>query len=40
MVVAARVLGSEQFGIYALALAVVGFLQILLDLTVEESLTK
>lgn len=39
-VVAARVLGLEQFGIFATALAVVGFFQILLDLTVEESLTK
>jgi O-antigen/teichoic acid export membrane protein len=40
MVVAARVLGPEQFGVYALALAIVGFFQILLDLTVEDSLTK
>lgn len=39
-VVAARVLGLEQFGVFATALAVVGFFQILLDLTVEESLTK
>ena len=39
-IVAARVLGLEQFGIYATALAVVGFFQALLDLTVEESLTK
>lgn len=39
-IVAARVLGLEQFGVFATALAVVGFFQILLDLTVEESLTK
>jgi O-antigen/teichoic acid export membrane protein len=39
-VVAARVLGLEQFGVFATALAAVGFFQVLLDLTVEESLTK
>jgi O-antigen/teichoic acid export membrane protein len=39
-IVAARVLGLDEFGVYATALAVVGFFQILLDLTVEESLTK
>jgi len=39
-IVAARVLGLQQFGVYATALAVVGFFQSLLDLTVEESLTK
>lgn len=39
-IVAARVLGLEQFGVFATALAVVGFFQALLDLTVEESLTK
>jgi O-antigen/teichoic acid export membrane protein len=39
-IVAARVLGLEQFGVFATALAVVGFFQILLDLTVEDSLTK
>ena len=39
-VVAARVLGLEEFGVFATALAAVGFFQILLDLTVEESLTK
>jgi O-antigen/teichoic acid export membrane protein len=39
-VVAARVLGLEEFGVYATALAAVGFFQTLLDLTVEESLTK
>ena len=39
-IVAARVLGLEEFGVYATALAAVGFFQTLLDLTVEESLTK
>jgi O-antigen/teichoic acid export membrane protein len=39
-IVAARVLGSDEFGVFATALVVVGFFQILLDLTVEESLTK
>ncbi|RDI74284.1 Polysaccharide biosynthesis protein [Gaiella occulta] len=39
-VVASRVLGLERFGLYATALAVASFLQTLLDLTVEESLTK
>ncbi len=39
-VVASRVLGLESFGIYATALAVASFFQTLLDLTVEESLTK
>jgi len=39
-IVAARVLGREEFGVFATALVVVGFFQILLDLTVEESLTK
>jgi PST family polysaccharide transporter len=39
-VVAARELGLEEFGVFATALAAVGFFQILLDLTVEESLTK
>jgi O-antigen/teichoic acid export membrane protein len=40
MIVAARTLGLEEFGVFATALAAVGFFQILLDLTVEESLTK
>jgi len=40
MVVAARVLGKNDFGVFATALAAVGFFQILLDVTVEESLTK
>jgi O-antigen/teichoic acid export membrane protein len=39
-VVATRVLGLEDFGVYATALAAVGFFQVLLDLTVEEPLTK
>lgn len=39
-IVAARALGLQDFGVYATALAAVGFFQILLDLTVEESLTK
>ena len=39
-IVAARVFGREDFGVFATALVVVGFFQILLDLTVEESLTK
>jgi O-antigen/teichoic acid export membrane protein len=39
-IVAARVLGLEEFGVFATALVVVGFFQTLLDLTVEESLTK
>lgn len=39
-IVAARALGREEFGVFATALVVVGFFQILLDLTVEESLTK
>jgi O-antigen/teichoic acid export membrane protein len=40
MIIAARVLGREEFGVFATALAAVGFFQVLLDLTVEESLTK
>src|SRR5438132_12987110 len=39
-VVAARVLGLREFGVFATALAAVGFFQVLLDVTVEESLTK
>ncbi|MGH3137678.1 MAG: lipopolysaccharide biosynthesis protein [Gaiellaceae bacterium] len=39
-IIAARILGLEEFGVFATALAAVGFFQILLDLTVEESLTK
>jgi O-antigen/teichoic acid export membrane protein len=39
-IVAANVLGKEKFGVFALAMAVAGFFQILLDLTVEDALTK
>ena len=39
-IVAARVLGLDDFGVFATALVTVGFFQTLLDLTVEESLTK
>jgi len=39
-VIASRVLGVDQFGIYATALIAASFVQTLLDLTVEESLTK
>ena len=39
-VVAARLLGLQEFGVFATTLAAVGFFQVLLDLTVEESLTK
>jgi O-antigen/teichoic acid export membrane protein len=39
-IVAARVLGLEEFGVFATALFAVGFFQSLVDLTVEESLTK
>ena len=39
-IVAARVLGLDEYGVFATALVTVGFFQVLLDLTVEESLTK
>jgi O-antigen/teichoic acid export membrane protein len=39
-IVAARVLGLDGFGVFATSLAVVGFFQIHVDITVEESLTK
>jgi O-antigen/teichoic acid export membrane protein len=39
-IVAARALGLEGFGLFATALAAASFFQLLLDLTVEESLTK
>jgi O-antigen/teichoic acid export membrane protein len=39
-VVASRVLGLEDYGVYVVALVAVGFFQVLLDLTVEEPLTK
>jgi O-antigen/teichoic acid export membrane protein len=39
-IVAARLLGLEGFGLFATVMAAAGVLQTLLDLTVEESLTK
>lgn len=39
-IVAANVLGLQRFGLFATALAGASFFQTLLDLTVEESLTK
>ena len=39
-VVAARILGVDDFALFAIVLAAVGLLQTLLDLTVEEALTK
>ena len=39
-VAAARLLGLDDFGRFATVMAVVGLAQTLLDLTVEESLTK
>jgi O-antigen/teichoic acid export membrane protein len=39
-IVAARRLGLDDFGLYATVMAAAGFFQTLLDLTVEESLTK
>ncbi len=39
-VVAARILGLQAFGLYATALAAASFFQMLLDLTVEDALTK
>ncbi len=39
-VVAARLLGLEEFALFAIVIAAVGLLQTLLDLTVEEALTK
>ncbi len=39
-IAAARVLGLDQFGLYATALAAASFFQMLLDLTVEDALTK
>jgi O-antigen/teichoic acid export membrane protein len=39
-IVAARVFGLHDFGVFITALVIVGFFQTLLDLTVEESLTK
>jgi O-antigen/teichoic acid export membrane protein len=39
-IVAARVLGLDDFGLFVTALAVASFFQMLVDLTVEESLVK
>jgi hypothetical protein len=39
-IAAARILGLEDFGRFATVVALVGLAQTLLDLTVEESLTK
>jgi O-antigen/teichoic acid export membrane protein len=39
-IVAARRLGLQEFGLYATVMAAAGFFQTLLDLTIEESLTK
>ncbi len=39
-IVAARMLGLSDFGLWVTALATASFLQMLLDLTVEETLTK
>lgn len=39
-VVVARRLGLDDFGVYATALAAASFFQVLLDLTVEDALTK
>jgi hypothetical protein len=39
-IVAANVLGPSDFGVFATALAAAAFFQTLLDLTVEDSLTK
>jgi O-antigen/teichoic acid export membrane protein len=39
-IVAARVLGLREFGLFAIVMAGTGFFQTLLDLTVEEAVTK
>ena len=39
-IVAARVLGVREFGLFAIVMAGTGFFQTLLDLTVEEAVTK
>jgi O-antigen/teichoic acid export membrane protein len=39
-IVAARVLGVGEFGLFAIVMAATGFFQTLLDLTVEEAVTK
>ena len=38
--IAVRVLGPDQFGVLAIALAAAGFVQLLLDTTVEEAIVK
>jgi O-antigen/teichoic acid export membrane protein len=38
--VAARILGPRDFGIYSIVLVAMGFFQVLLDVTVEEALVK
>jgi O-antigen/teichoic acid export membrane protein len=38
--IAVRVLGPDQFGLFTLALACAGFVQLLLDTTVEEAMVK
>ena len=38
--VAARVLGPQQFGVYSIVLVATSFFQVLLDVTVEEALVK
>jgi PST family polysaccharide transporter len=38
--IAVRVLGPEQFGVFTLALAAASFIQLLLDTTVEEAIVK
>ncbi len=39
-IIAARVLEPQQFGVFATAMAAASFFQVLLDLTVEDALTK
>jgi O-antigen/teichoic acid export membrane protein len=39
-IVAARILGVRDFGLFAIVIAATGFFQTLLDLTVEEAVTK
>jgi O-antigen/teichoic acid export membrane protein len=39
-IVAARILGVREFGLFAIVMAATGFFQTLLDLTVEEAVTK
>ena len=38
--IAVRVLGPDQFGVFTLALATASFVQLLLDTTVEEAIVK